>query len=173
MALALKISVLFSRPDFLVRNVPKRVLKLVSDFLLGSTEHWRCKFNGILARLLTNACNWFDVVPRVLAGETRTAVLYGGSRLHYEDCISCGQVIRKYRGREDPHTISAADLRMGWYYCGHAGGCKFRHIELKQLFFIQLIYATVPNLKKQCKANGLTGYSRLRKAELLELLMAL
>lgn len=159
MALALKISVLF-----IVRNVPKRVLKLVSDFLIGSTEHWRGKFNGILANLSVNV-PW----PQ----PTRAKVLYGGWRLHYEDCLSCGRRITKYRGREDPHIISAKELRMGWYYCGHAGGCNIRNIERKQLFFLQRMYATVPNLKMQCKANGLTGYSRLRKAELLELLMAL
>jgi hypothetical protein len=167
MALALRISALFSRPGYHVLNIPKRALRLILEALVGSTEHWRGKFNGILPLLLAIAEH------RILRVRVSSAALYGGSRLHYENCISCGRVIRKYRGREDPHTVTAADLRMGWYYCGHAGVCKFRHIELKQLFFIQRIYATVPNLKKQCKANGLTGYSRLRKAELLELLMAL
>ena len=67
MALALKISVLFSRPDFLVRNVPKRVLKLVSDSLIGSTEHWRGKFSNTLAHLLAVA----EEHRRVFQGKQR------------------------------------------------------------------------------------------------------
>ncbi len=62
---------LFSYPDRKVRNVPKRLLNGVMEFIVGSQEHWRARFDEVLQTLPPKK-------GYLTAGETHSDLSYVG-----------------------------------------------------------------------------------------------